>query len=452
METNICVFETLPPTKLFIKCAVPAMLSMIFSGLYSIVDGIFVGRCIGSDALAAVNLVMPLISIAFALAELIAVGSSVQLAMLLGEKKQEQANRTFSVCIKVITGISVFVGVIFFFFCEPMLTLMGAKGNALQYSVEYIRMYAAFAPLIIVYFAVDNYLRICGKPKYSMILNVATAVLNIILDFLLIVIWKQGIWAAAFASCISMSVGTVMALIPFIQNKLELKFVKGWIPIKQFAQIIANGSSEFFANISGSIFSFILNIVLLSVGGSTAVAAMSIVMYIESLVAALLFGMVDSMQPAISYCEGASLKKRVYALEKRVLISAAVLSAITCIILRCCGKWIVPFFVKPDDTELLNLSIQAMSLYALSYLANWIDGCLSGFLTALGQAGRSFIASITGTLLFPIIGLVILVPSMGLNGVYLMPLFSSIMSAILSIVLVVTIKSDSRDFGRELQV
>ena len=81
-----------------------------------------------------------------------------------------------------------------------------------------------------------------------------------------------------------------------------------------------------------------------------------------------------------------------------------------------------------------------------------IDGCLSGFLTALGQAGRSFIASITGTLLFPIIGLVILVPSMGLNGVYLMPLFSSIMSAILSIVLIVTIKSDSRDFGRELQV
>ena len=153
METNSLIFENLHPTKLFIKCAVPAALSMIFSGLYSIADGIFVGRCIGSDALAAVNLVMPLIAISFALAELIAVGSSVQLATLLGQKEHELANRTFSVCIKVILSISVFIGLVFFFLCKPLLILMGAKGNALHYSIEYIRVYAIFAPLVIVYFA-----------------------------------------------------------------------------------------------------------------------------------------------------------------------------------------------------------------------------------------------------------------------------------------------------------
>lgn len=438
METNSLIFENLHPTKLFIKCAVPAALSMIFSGLYSIADGIFVGRCIGSDALAAVNLVMPLIAISFALAELIAVGSSVQLATLLGQKEHELANRTFSVCIKVIFGISVFVGLVFFFLCEPMLMLMGAKGNALQYSIEYIRVYAVFAPLIIVYFAVDNYLRICGKQNYSMILNIATAVSNIVLDFLLIVIWKRGVWAAAFASCISISVGTVMAFSPFLRKKLELKFVKGWIPVKQFVQLAANGSSEFFANIAGSIFAFILNVVLLSIGGATAVAAMSVVMYVESLAAALVCGMVDSMQPAISYCKGAGLKKRVYALEKRVLISAAIFSVITCLILRYCGAWIVPFFVKPGNTELLALSIQAMSLYALSYLVNWIDGCLSGFLTALGQAGRSFIVSIMGTLILPLAGLAVLVPPLGFGGVCLMPLLAGTISAVLAIVLVAT--------------
>ena len=442
METNSLIFENLHPTKLFIKCAVPAALSMIFSGLYSIADGIFVGRCIGSDALAAVNLVMPLIAISFALAELIAVGSSVQLATLLGQKEHELANRTFSVCIKVILSISVFIGLVFFFLCKPMLILMGAKGNALQYSIEYIRVYAIFAPLVIVYFAVDNYLRICGKQNYSMILNIVTAVSNIVLDFLLIVIWKQGVWAAAFASCISISFGTVMAFLPFLRKELELKFVKGWIPVKQFVQLAANGSSEFFANIAGSVFAFILNIVLLSIGGATAVAAMSVVMYVESLVAALIYGMVDSMQPAISYCKGAGLKKRVYALEKRVLIFAAIFSVITFLILRYCGAWVVQLFVKPGDTELLTLSIQAMSLYALSYLVNWIDGCLSGFLTALGEAGRSFIVSIAGTLIFPLVGLAVLVPSMGLNGVCLMPLFSGIISSILATILVVTIKSD----------
>lgn len=249
MEANYLMFEKLPPAKLLLKCAVPAAMSMIFSGLYSVVDGIFVGRCIGSDALAAVNLVMPLITIAFSLAELIATGSSVQLATLLGQKERDQANRTFSVCIKVIVGMSFLIGLVFFFFCKPLLTLMGADGIALQYSVEYIRVYAVFVPLIIVFFAIDNYLRICGKQNYSMMLNIVTAVLNIALDFLLIVVLRQGIRAAALTSCISISVGTVMAFYPFFKNKLELKFVAGNIPFKQFAQLAANGSSEFFSSI-----------------------------------------------------------------------------------------------------------------------------------------------------------------------------------------------------------
>ena len=443
MDTNTFMFEKMQPTKLFIKCAIPATLSMIFSGIYSIADGIFVGRCIGSDALAAVNLVMPLIMISFALAEMIAVGSSVQLAMLLGQKEKELANRTFSVCIKVILGISVIIGLIFFFLSKPILTLMGTEGKALQYGIEYIRVYAVFSPLIIVYFAADNYLRICGKQNYSMALNIVTSVLNIVLDFLLLVVWKQGVWAAAFTSCISIALGTVMALCPFFRNKLELKFVKGWISAKQFVKLVANGSSEFFANIASSIFSFILNIVLLSIGGATAVAAMSVVMYVESIASMMISGMSDSMQPAISYCHGAGLKKRVYALEKRVLVSAAVLSLTACLLLRYGGAWVVPFFVKPGETELLTLSIHAMSLYALSYLVNWVDGCLSGYLTALGQAGRSFIVSIMGTLVLPLVGLAVLAPPLGLAGVCLMPLFAGVLSAVLSLVLVLTIKNKS---------
>lgn len=151
------------------------------------------------------------------------------------------------------------------------------------------------------------------------------------------------------------------------------------------------------------------------------------------------------MQPAISYCHGAGLKKRVYALEKRVLVSAAVLSLIACLLLRYGGAWVVPFFVKSDETELLALSIHAMSLYALSYLVNWVDGCLCGYLTALGQAGRSFIASIMGTLVLPLVGLAVLVPPLGLAGVCSMPLFAGVLSAVLSLVLVLTIKSISFD-------
>lgn len=178
-------------------------------------------------------------------------GSSVQLASLLGQKKNNAANRTFSVCVKVIIGISIIIGLMFGILGRPMLSLMGAEGTALEYSIQYIRVYALFSPLIIVYFAVDNYLRICGKQNYSMVLNIATAVLNIVLDFLFLVVFKWGVWAAALTSCVSISIGTVLAFYPFLQNKLELKFVKGTIPLKQFWHLAANGSSEFFANIAG---------------------------------------------------------------------------------------------------------------------------------------------------------------------------------------------------------
>lgn len=445
MENNSFIFEKMHPTRLFIKCAVPAVLSMLFSGIYSIADGIFVGRCIGSDALAAINLVMPLISIAFALAELIAVGSSVQLASLLGQKKNNAANRTFSVCVKVIIGISIIIGLMFGILGKPILSLMGAEGTALEYSIQYIRVYALFSPLIIVYFAVDNYLRICGKQNYSMVLNIATAVLNIVLDFLFLVIFKWGVWAAALTSCVSISVGTVLAFYPFLQNKLELKFVKGTIPLKQFWQLVANGSSEFFANIAGSVFAFILNIVLLYIGGATAVAAMSVVMYAESIASAVIIGACESLQPAISYCQGAGLKERVIKLEKRILFFAATLSLMSCLLLRFCSDFIIPFFIKPGDTELLHLSIHAMKIYSLSYLVNWIDGCLSAFLTALGKAGRSFVLSTTGTFILPLTSLAVLVPNLGFDGVCYMPLFAGTINGILSLILVLTIKRDLED-------
>lgn len=439
-DNNSLKFERLNPTKLFFKCSVPAMLSMLFSGIYSIADGIFVGHFIGADALAAVNLAMPLIMISFALSDMVAVGSSVQIAMLLGEKDNDEANRTFSVCVKVIVAISVAVGVFFFFVTKPILVLMGAEGQALQLSLEYIRVFAVFAPVTIIYFALDNYLRICGKQNYSMIMNIATAVLNILLDFLLIVVWEQGIWAAAFASCISIAVGTLTALVPFFRKSVELRFVRGTIPKHSFFKLVANGASEFFANIAGSVFMFILNIVLLAIGGATAVAAMSVVMYVESVMGMVLFGMCDSMQPPISYCYGAGLQKRVFALEKRVLVAAAAFSIAAFLFLRFSGEWVVPLFVKAEDTELMELSIHAMSLYAFSYLVNWVDGCLSMYLTALGQAARSFILSMLGTLGFPLLGLAVLVPTLGIDGVCLMPLMAGILSGAVAVVLAVTIK------------
>lgn len=438
------LFEKTPPTKLFFHFAIPSMISMAVSSLYTIADGIFVGRFLGQQSLAAINLVMPLIMICFGLSDMVAVGSSVQISIQLGRKEYDEARRTFSSCLKIIALSSCMIGVLCFFLAEPAFRLLGAEPEVAKLAEEYLRVYAVFLPLIAGYFAIDNYLRICGKPRYSMVINIVTAVLNILLDFLFVAVLGYGVWSAALASCISLVLGMVLGIIPFLSHKLPLCFVKGRIPLRQFMHLLANGSSELFSNIASSLLMLILNTVLLHLGGSIAVAACSVVLYVDSVVNSIVYGLVDSMQPAISYCYGCNLLKRVQALERRVLSVAAIISIGTLALMRFGGGGLVTLFVQQDDTVLLEMSLHAMKLFSLSYLVSWIDACYSSYLTALDRPGRSLAVSLCGTLIFPLLSLCILAPIWGLDGVWCMPLVAGVASAIVSIFAVLSIKTSNK--------
>ena len=159
-----------------------------------------------------------------------------------------------------------------------------------------------------------------------MTINIVCSLLNIALDVLLIVVLKQGLWSAAVASCISMSLGAVWSLVPFVCKRLPLVFSWGRIGGRQMLTILANGSSEFFISIAGSLFAVIINVVLLRLGGATAVAAAAIVEYVQSLTGMVIHSMVDGMQPAVSYCFGAGLLQRMKRIQRAVMAASAALS------------------------------------------------------------------------------------------------------------------------------
>ena len=173
---NSEVFAKLPPTKLFFRCAVPAVVTSVFGALYSVVDGMFVGRYLGEDALAAINLIMPVIMIVEALSNMIATGASVNISMLLGAGKREEASRVFSFSVRFILILSCVISALGFFFARPFIVLLapGASEEAVRLSTVYLRVYAVFGPLIPIYFAMDNYLRVCGKERLSMAIGVTT--------------------------------------------------------------------------------------------------------------------------------------------------------------------------------------------------------------------------------------------------------------------------------------
>ncbi|WP_418667418.1 MATE family efflux transporter [Allofournierella sp.] len=429
------MFGMLSPTKLFFKCALPSMVSMGVTSLYTIADGVFVGRFIGSEALAAVNLVMPLIMVSFALSDMIAVGSSVQIAIRLGQGNGEGASRVFSFACKTILALSVVMGLSGFFLAPGLVGLLGAEGQVAAMAVEYMRVYAVFAPLIMCFFAVDNYLRICGRVKYSMFMNVIISLANIVLDALLIVGLGGGIGAAALASCICLAAGSVICFWPFFAKKLPLRFVRGGVPARVMANIMANGSSEFFSNISSSVCMVLFNAVLMRIEGYRAVAAFSIVMYVDSVVKSVLFGMGDALQPALSYNYGAGQPGRVLALERRVQLAGFVISFAMMVWMLAGGRGLITLFSPPGDAALLAMSLRAMRLFALSYLVSWCAIVSSSFFTALDRPLFSLVQSTCATLLFPLMGLAALPAALGLDGVWLTGLFGGVLSALLAAVL-----------------
>lgn len=444
------IFERLPPTKLFFRCALPSIVTMAFGALYQIADGVFVGRFIGEDALAAVNLIMPIIMMVFAFSNMIATGASVRISVLLGEKKREEGSCVFTYSLKFIFGISCIIGVSGVLFAEPFVRLLapGATEHAIAYGVTYLRIYAIFSPLMPIYHATDNYLRVCGREKLSMWLGIGTQVLNIVLDVILIAFLGQGVWAAAFTSCIAMVLGAIVTLLLFRGGKMDLYYAKGRISSPVFLRILANGSSEFFSNISMSIMSVVYNFFLLSYGGTTGVAAFSVIMYVDSIIGMLVFGMCDALQPAISYCYGAGLVGKVRAIFGRVIVGAAVLSAASMCFMLLVGPYVAPLFVKPADTALLEVSIVGMKLFSLSYLTGWVDMCFSTFFTAVERPVRSLLTSFFGTLVFPIGTLFVLTPVMKLNGVWFSAFVSCTLSAVLTLFFAVTLPGKSNQMKK----
>ena len=429
------LFGVAPPKKLFVKLAVPSLVSMLFSSIYMMADGMFVGKIIGSKALAAINLVFPIIMIVFAVGDMIAAGASVKIGIKLGEKKDKDASNIFSVALLLTFIINIIFMILSLFFAKDIIFILIKDKSLASLSYKFAYPFILGLPIIAPFFVLDNYLRICGKVNMSMWVNIAVSVLNIILDAVLIGYFKLGIEYAAIASALSMAFGAIIFLYPFIMKKLVLRFTKPKINMKEITQILYNGSSDFLGNISGSIISIITNAVLLHYGGSVAVAAYSIIMYIDSLLSPLLFGIIGSIEPVISYNYGAKNYERITEFFKITCVVSLAISAITTIIMFVFPDFLVGLFSSKSDIEIIQMSKIALLLSAPSYLFSWFSMTVGCFLTGFEKATESMIIMLAESVVLPLVLIVILTKLMGVYGIFLIPTIGGIVSTIIGLVL-----------------
>ncbi|MFW5624294.1 MAG: MATE family efflux transporter [Campylobacter hyointestinalis] len=407
------------PTKLFIKYAFPNMISTAFISFYFTVDTIFVGQMIGTKALGAMGLTMPFIMISFALIDMIAVGSSVQIALRLGSGRFKQACGIFSFSLMSVFIFSCFLFLFGIFFIETITNYLIYDKELVVLASQYTKVFALFCPVIMLCFMLDNYLRICKKPMYSMCVNIFVAFVNVVLDYIFIVVLGWGLFSAALATCIGLSLGTLLGFAPFVFGNLELKISKAFINLKIIKNIIYNGSSEFLTNISTSLFVIVANALLLDIAGVQGVAILEVIFAINSLMASLIFSMCDGISPLVTYYYGAKNLKFVMALFWRTFIGSMMLGVIIMSIVFFGGDLMISFFSR--DSDFITASKEALIIFSPIYLCSWFIVFANSFFTALNKPACSLAISLSANLLLPLPFLFALSSFFNVNGVWLTP-------------------------------
>ena len=435
------LFSVTSPLKLFFLASIPGAVSMLASALYETIDGIFVGQYLGATAFAAVNLAMPFVIINFSLADLIGVGSSVPISINLGRKNEREANNYFTcACIMIFTA-GILMGGLLFASAPLLIRLMGADGDFARLAVQYIRVYALCSPMTTIIFAMDNFLRICGFICGSMALNIFMSVLSGLLEFLFLGVFGFGVWGAALATCTGMMVCALIALAPFIRKKALLKFVRPEFHLRMIRQIVICGSPNFLNNIAGRITSIMLNAILVRVGGELAVSIYGVLMYVDGFIQPLLYGMCDSLQPAVGYNYGAGKMSRVRAIEKCCFTASAVVSLLSAVIIYLIPSDISILFMPDADKSGLELSVFALKLFAFTYVTRWFSFATQSFMLAIEKSRQAALISVSTALIFPVLLVIILWP-VGLTGIWLNFSLTSLLACIMAAVILIRLKQE----------
>ncbi len=436
------MYARMNPWRLFFVVALPGMISMFAMSVYSIIEGIFIGQTLGEGAFAAVNIAMPLVMINFSLSDLIGVGASVPISIALGQDDKETANNVFSCSVVMILLASVVMGSVMIFAANPLSRLMGAEGELLETSVRYLRTCALLGPFATIFFAMDNYLRISGYVKTSMAINIGSNVLTLGLLAFFLLVMKMDVVGSALAVSISMSVCSIIALIPFLRGKTLLRFTRPHFRFGMFKQIAACGSPVFINNIAGRVTSIIMNISLMTLGviefgeggGTTAVAVYAVLMYASDLCWPLLYGISDSLSPAIGFNWGAANYGRVKKIVKCGFVGTAVIGLVSTSLLFFFPGTIASLFVDAEEIRLLEVSTRAIRLFCLAYIFRWVGVMTQSFLSAIEKPALATVMSVSIALVFPVLMLGALW-NMGLDGIWLNFFGSNALLAVLSAIM-----------------
>lgn len=430
---NIQLSDNFNYSKL-IKFTLPTIFMMIFTSIYGVVDGLFVSNVVGSDAFAAVNLVMPVIMICGTFGFMIGTGGGALVSKVIGEGNSKKAKETFSMLIYLLIIIGLIIAVIGFIFINPISKALGAEGVILEYCVMYGRILLISLVAFLLQNAFQSFLVVAEKLTMGLVISIFAGITNIVLDFLLIMILDMGVVGAGLATCISQIVGGFVPLIYFMmKNKSPLRLGKTKLDFNAIGQSCLNGSSEMFTNLSMSIVNMLYNLQLMKYAGAEGVVAYGVIMYVSFIFNGVYIGYSMGITPVVGYHYGADNKDELKSLLKKSFVLILIASLALTGLAQSFSEILAKIFVS-YDIDLLNLTINAIRIFSLSYLISGFNVFASAFFTGLNNGVVSGFIAFLRTFVFQIIMIFVLPLLFNVNGLWMAVIFAEVLALCVSFI------------------
>lgn len=416
-----------------LKFTMPTIIMMVFMSLYTIVDGVFVSRFVGTNALSAVNIVYPFVNIVIAVAIMLATGGSAVIAKKMGEGKSNEARENFSLLVTIGIVIGLLITILGIIFLKPIINMLGATTILFDYCYDYTLVLLLFVPFTITQLLFQYFFVTAGKPSIGLILTVIGGFSNIILDYVFIVPMDMGIKGAAIATGIGYLIPAICGIIYFCHKKGTLYFVKPKWNFKVILDSCSNGSSEMVTNLSTGVTTFLFNIVMIKYLGENGVAAMTIVLYGQFVLTAVYLGFSSGVAPIISYNYGNNNKqqlRKIFQVSTIFITVTSVLSFGASILL---SSNMVHIFANVGS-EVYNIAINGFLLFSFSFLVTGVNIFASAMFTAFSNGIVSAVISFLRTFVFIVIGIMFLPLAWGVNGIWLAVPIAEILTLIISLI------------------
>lgn len=420
--------------KTILRYTIPSVVSMWVFTIYTMVDGIFIGRYVGPLGLAGVNITMPLINLTFAIGIMIAVGSSTLIAIHYGEGDWTTGNKIFTTAVYSLLTCGILISLIITIFIDPIIYFLGGNDILYPYIKDYLRIIILFCTCYMTGYALEIYIKVDGNPVYPTLCVVTGGVVNILLDYIFVVLFHFGIKGAALATGLSQVTTTSLLFYYIFFKTKRVKFTKITYSIFNLLRIMKVGFAEFLAEVSTGISIFVFNLVILKQLGESGISAFGIIGYISSFITMTMIGFNQGVQPILSFNLGAKEYKKISQIMKISFSILALLGIFFYTIINIFSLNIVTVFLS--EIKDISLTQRALTIYSFAYLICGFNIFIAGYFTALDRVKLStIITSLRGIVL--LITLILLLPKLfGTPGIWITVFVTELLTLVVSIIFI----------------